>query len=70
MKIKYRVTRVKTAEEIVKAFLNCIEVTGGVAKLRNGFVAPVADPEWIDLGELYLEACKTMKQKPVYGAAG
>lgn len=52
------------SKQVLKAltdFVNAIDATGGVEKDEQGFMVPVADPEWIDLGEAYLEAKKALK---------
>lgn len=43
----------RLAEQLVDA----IDATGGVTYDNAGQPAPQADPDWIDLGHLYLEAC-------------
>lgn len=48
----------------LKAFISCIESTGGCTTNRKGFVVPRADEEWSDLGEAYVEACKAMDIEP------
>lgn len=44
--------------EIVYAeeFVEDIDSTGGIEYDRHGYPHPVADPDWIDLGETYLKA--------------
>ena len=46
-------------------FVEAIEATGGVAKDDSGLLAPVADPEWVDLGEAYASACRAIGREPV-----
>jgi hypothetical protein len=46
------------------AFVSTIESTGGVTTDRQGCTVPVADDEWIDLGDAYLQACKALRQEP------
>jgi hypothetical protein len=43
----------RLAEQLVQS----IDATGGVTFDDKGQPAPEADPDWIDLGHLYLEAC-------------
>jgi len=38
------------------------ENTGG---LENDGVSPVGDPEWIDLGDVYIKACAALDRKPM-----
>lgn len=59
--------KVKDASAIAKAleeFVNDVDATGGVAEDRKGFMVPVADPEWVDLGETYMKACGALNRKP------
>ena len=41
-------------------FIDTIEVTGGTREQGDGTVAPIADEDWIDLGEAYLQACNAL----------
>jgi hypothetical protein len=44
----------------LKSFCSTIDVTGGLNAEGN----PVADEEWIDLGDAYAEACEVLNRKP------
>lgn len=44
---------------------DAIENTGGVKKDDKGYHVPVADEDWIDLGEAYMRACGALGRKPV-----
>jgi hypothetical protein len=44
--------------------IDAIEATGGVRRDEKGFMAPVADGDWIDLGEAYLMACEAVGKEP------
>ena len=55
----------KVERAALSAFVDTIEATGGVEKLENGLHAPDADPEWIDLGETYVEACRVLGRVPL-----
>ena len=46
------------------SFCSTIEMTGGVRQEGTGLYAPVGDPDWIDLGEAYLEACLALDRLP------
>lgn len=46
------------------AFVDAIDATGGVVKTRSGHYAPVADEDWIDLGEAYMDACEVLDIEP------
>jgi hypothetical protein len=50
-------------------FVDVIEATGGVAKDDAGLHAPMADPEWIDLGEAYVRACAVLGKESVVAVA-
>jgi hypothetical protein len=43
-------------KETLTQFVDTIDATGGVVEVEDGHTAPVADEEWIDLGEVYLTA--------------
>ena len=53
----------------LRFFMDCVEGTGGVIEKENGFRAPVADPEWTDLGEAYMYACRALGIAPRIQAA-
>lgn len=53
-----------TARHVLADLCDTIEATGGVRREASGHVAPVADPDWIDLGEAYLAACEVLGRKP------
>lgn len=48
----------------LRFFMDCVEGTGGVIVKENGYRAPVADPEWTDLGEAYMYACRALNVQP------
>lgn len=57
------------AESVLKQFVEAINATGGVQVQRKGLFgvthyAPVADLDWIDLGEAYIEACRVINVEP------
>ena len=45
-------------------FIDTIEVTGGIPQQGDGRIAPIADGDWIDLGEAYLPACNALSRHP------
>ena len=49
----------------LRQLVETVNVTGGVIRLPGGYVAPKADVEWIDLGDVYLEACRELGVEPV-----
>lgn len=54
---------VKTAKQVLADLCATIDAAGGVL-YRDGLAAPLGDPEWIDLGEVYLEACAALGRAP------
>lgn len=50
-------------------FVDCVESTGGVVKV-DGFYVPVADQDWIDLGETYIKACEVLNKIPKFFEEG
>lgn len=52
------------AHSVLEEFVNDIELTGGVFKDKNGWYTLVADPDWIDLAETYVKACRVLGRKP------
>ena len=45
----------------LKSFCSTIDVTGGLNAQGN----PVADEDWIDLGDAYVEACAVLEREPL-----
>ena len=48
-------------EELVQA----IEATGGVVEDGKGCYEPVADRDWIDIGNVYVNACAALHREPM-----
>ena len=55
----------ETTEESLMEFIKTIEDTGGVALNAKGLYEPLADRDWIDLGDAYVNACEVLKRKPM-----
>jgi hypothetical protein len=53
----------------LQAFIESIEVTGGCLRDEGGEVAPVGDPDWIDLADVYLRACAALERTPLIAEA-
>lgn len=51
--------------DVLLEFVQAIEATGGVMVDHKGYHVPVADKDWIDLGEAYLKACEALGQEPM-----
>lgn len=49
----------------LRQLIAAVNVTGGVLRLPSGCVAPKADEDWLDLGDVYLQACKELGVEPV-----
>jgi hypothetical protein len=54
--------------DALEEFVECIEQTGGLVADpdHEGYEGvPNADPEWGDLGDAYISACKALGRKPM-----
>jgi hypothetical protein len=49
----------------LEALCLTIEATGGIEYGSHGEPMPLADPEWIDMGEAYLTACNVLGREPM-----
>ena len=47
----------------MKALCDTVEATGGLIEDSYGSY-PAADPDWADLADAYLMACKALDRKP------
>ena len=56
---------VPAAEDVLRRLVDTVETTGGVARDKKGWYYPIADEEWIDLGEVYVLACRLLGKEPV-----
>ena len=45
---------------VLEEFVQDINDTGGVKWHRKGFIVPVVDEDWIDLGSTYQRACAAL----------
>lgn len=52
-------------QRALTSMVECVSSTGGVRRCQDGRVSPVADEDWLDLGEAYLEACEVLGVEPV-----
>lgn len=52
------------ALEACRQLVSTIENTGGVTKHPDGTIGPVADPDWIDLGDAYQMAKAALGAEP------
>ena len=53
------------AEDILAALIRTIDATGGLTKDETGNLVPVADTEWLDLADCYLDACELLGRTPM-----
>jgi hypothetical protein len=44
----------------LEQFVRTVEATGGVIRSESGCYEPLGDPEWIDIGDAYVEACAVL----------
>jgi len=51
-------------KDALAEFVRDVNQTGGVALNDEGLHTPVADEDWIDLGETYVKACAALGVKP------
>lgn len=51
---------IQAIEKVLTQFCEAIEATGGVTQLEDGHFAPYVDEEWVDIGELYIDACRVL----------
>jgi len=58
-------TRTEAMEDALREFIQCINLTGGLAYDDRGFLAPAIDPDWIDLGIAYEKACAALGIEPM-----
>ena len=45
-------------------FIKTIEATGGCVRDEGDTVVPAGDPDWLDLADAYLRACKALGRAP------
>jgi hypothetical protein len=50
---------------ILQALAHTIEAKGGLVMNCDGDYAPVADEDWTDLAEVYLQACEALHRRPM-----
>jgi hypothetical protein len=53
-------------ESALRQFIDTINATGGVIRGTYGVYVPAADPEWLDLGAAYVDACKVLGVDPKF----
>lgn len=45
---------------LCREFVNDVNAAGGIVRKPGNIYAPVADPEWTDLGALYIKICQAL----------
>lgn len=56
-------------EKALREFVSTINNTGGVWANGDGTHSPVADDDWIDIGEAYMAACEALGEEPMVSQA-
>ncbi len=53
-------------KKALEEFISTIEATGGVmTEPSKGYIVPVVDKEWVDLGKAYMMACEALGREPM-----
>ena len=55
----------KPLRAALMTFVSAIEDTGGCTRDYKGYVVPLADEDWVDLGDAYVEACAALDREPM-----
>lgn len=53
----------RETEKILTDFTLAVETTGGI-EMIDGVPHPIGEPEWTDLGYIYLDACQALRRHP------
>jgi hypothetical protein len=53
------------ALSVLEDLVGTIDATGGCARDDDGNVCPEGDPDWSDLGDVYLAACSVLGRAPL-----
>jgi hypothetical protein len=59
--IKTRIVETSALHSLIET----IDTTGGVAEVDIAQYVPVADYDWIDLGDAYMQACEAVGHAPL-----
>jgi hypothetical protein len=54
-----------TKSDVADGLIELINATGGITRVGVEIYAPVADPDWTDLGALYIAACAEKCEEPL-----
>lgn len=49
---------------VLEQLVSTVEDTGGVYHDKKGLYQPLGDREWIDLGDIYVQACRALGREP------
>jgi len=49
----------------LEKFVGTVEASGGILVNSKGHHLPAGDPEWLDLGDAYMDACAVLDRIPV-----
>ena len=58
-----------TEQDAADLLIEAIEASGGITRIEKGLYAPVADPDWTDLAQVYLVACAEKCVEPLFADA-
>jgi hypothetical protein len=53
------------AKDVLRKLVDTIEATGGVTHDRKGLYRPAGDEDWVDLGDVYVQACRALGKEPM-----
>lgn len=57
-------TSTKKLKDALKMFCEDIDSTGGVAMNAKGYYYPLGDPDWLNIADSYIQACRALGRKP------
>lgn len=57
-------TSTKKLKDALKLFCEDIDSTGGVSITDRGYYYPLGDPDWLNLADSYMQACRALGRKP------
>ena len=56
--------RADAMREALHGFIETIEAAGGCLRDEGDTVTPAGDPDWLDLADVYLRACRAAGREP------
>lgn len=56
---------IQKAKRALKGLIDTVDTTGGLVEVGDdGSLAPAGDPSWLDLADVYIDACEALGLKP------